>query len=166
MNNKDLYDQGKAIFRYAESSPDRENDPWYFECLDTFLAFSSFLFNDNSLFPYWSNEINCESIIELSMEVNSDCLTFVERRFLCEVMYFYIQNRGKLWEFVDGLNWYQRDTLISVFVSEKEKQQFINKEAYFRRKPNQAISQFYGFTKQLSDCSEYQNYVASKYKIG
>ena len=166
MTNKTFYDQARSIFRYTENSPDRANDPWYFDCLNDFLGFASFCLNDNSLYPYWSHGIECITIIELPMEIESYSTMLCERRFLEEIYIFYIQNREIVWEYIDSLDWNKKSIIISVFLKEEEKQLLITSRCSFAQEPEKCIVRINKYMNELSNCNSYNKYVVSKYKIG
>ena len=153
----------QKIFLYAQNSDDRECDPWYFECLDTFLSFVSYRQNDESIYPYWSKEVDLNSIVELILNT--------EKRFIKDIMSYYINNRESLWEFTKNFPWTKKNNLIAICLGHEEKQIFINamfaRSVMFSYSGNEqkSIEEFFEYIEKLSNCSSFNKYIVSKYEL-
>ena len=163
MTNKNFYGQAREMFRYAEDSQDREHDPWYFECLDTFLGLASFCQKDASLYPYWTKEFDFNSIIELTLSFDKECTFLQGKRFIEDILSFYIRKREKLWEFTDRFPWRSKNNLISICLGYEEKQLFINANFLYSYTKLKCINDFEDYIEKLSNCSSFHKYIIEKY---
>lgn len=167
MTNEEFSEKAKEIFLYVERSNNKEGDQWYFEALDTFLAFSSFSLNDGRLFPYWSDCIDCNSIIYIAPGIKSYSLLCVERMFIREIICIYLEEREKVWEFTDRFDFSKKNLLIEMSLSRIEKI-FITGQSRFNTNPEtnpeKFIDKFDEYIYSLSSCNAYFEYIVSKYK--
>ena len=163
MTNEEFSEKAREMFRDAENIQGRENDLWYLEALNTFLAFSSFSLKDNSLFPYWSDRIDCNSIIYIAHGVKFYSSLSLGKMFLEEMRSIYIDNNEKVWEFTDGFDINRKCILISVSLKRMEKI-FITRQALFNASLGKFVDKFDEYIYNLSNCNSYREYVVLKYR--
>ena len=156
----------KEIFVYAENSRGKDDNYGYFNCLNTFLAFSSFCLNDNSLYPYWVSNINCNSIISVALLANEYSTSYsCNNRFIEDIMTFYVENNEKVWEFTDQFEIPQKEILLKAFLDLEYRQSFIKEQVFYERHAIAIGIPLSAYMGKLSNCNSFDKYVTSKYKL-